>query len=273
MENSEVVFDTTTFTRTATLFTRKRKVFTPETVEALAGDVLRRLANGGQRRDVREPPAITETSMAAFCEALIQSDPEIALRFIEERRAEGLTRMGVYLGYVCSAARRLGEGWENDTLSFVDVTTGTGHLYALMRAMRGERAAPFVGRDAKRAALFATVPGENHGIGVTVASDVFRERGWDIDLQIGKDHESLVERVERTRPHIVGVSLSTEDRFDALVRLVMAIRLAVPDAIIGVAPREGLDRQKVRDLVDMDLLFDGAVGACAQLEEMIGLRD
>ena len=275
MENSEVVFDAATFTRTATLFTRKRKVFAPETVEALAGDVLRRLANGGQqRRDAsRVPPAITEASMAAFCEALIQADAGIALRFIEERRTEGLTRMGVYLGYVCTAARRLGEGWENDTLSFIDVTTGTGHLYALMRAMRDERAVPFVGRDTKRSALFATVPGEDHGIGVTVASDVFRERGWDIDLQIGKDHDSLVGRVERTRPHIIGVSLSTEDRFDALVRLVLAMRLAAPHAIIGIAPREGLDRQKVRELVDVDLLFDGAVGACTQLEEMIGLRD
>lgn len=273
MEHQTVTFDPELFTRAASLFVLKRKALPSEVVEALAGDVLRRLATGTERGRSGQIPLISDENIATFCTALVASSPEPALRFIEARRKEGLTRMGIYLGYVCTAARRLGESWERDELSFVDVTTGTGHLYALMRALRAEQPVQTGAFDARRYALFATVPGEKHGIGITVAADVFRERGWEIDLQIGSDHASLVAQVERTDPRIIGLSLSTEARLDSLARLVVALRLVVPQAVIGVACGDGLDGQKVRDLVDIDLIFDGAVAACADLERLIEMHD
>jgi methanogenic corrinoid protein MtbC1 len=272
MDNPEAAFDPDLFTRTASRFVLKRKVFPPDAVEALAGDVLRRLAGGARGAGPFAAAAIRDEDIEAFCAVLIRPGPEAALRYIEARRAEGVTRMGVYLGYICAAARRLGAGWERDEYSFLDVTTGTGHLYALMRALRAERppgSAPF---DARRHALFATVPGEDHSIGITVAADMFRERGWEIDLVTGADHDSLIAQVERAAPAVIGLSLSTEARFGALARLVVAMRLAAPDAIIGVAPAEGLDSDRIIEIVDVDILFGGAVSACADLERMIDAR-
>lgn len=273
MDNSEAAFDPDLFTRTASRFVLKRAVFPPDAVEALAGDVLRRLAGTAPWPGPFVPPVIHDEDIDAFCQALIQPASEASLRYIEARRAEGVTRMGVYLGYICAAARRLGEGWDRDEYSFLDVTTGTGHLYALMRALRAERPPGAVPFDARRHALFATVPGEDHSIGITVAADMFRERGWEIDLMTGVDHESLIAQVERSAPGIIGLSLSTEDRFDALARLVVAMRLVAPEAIIGVAPAEGLDGGKVTEIADIDMLFGGAVSACAELERMIDARD
>src|SRR6056297_1319658 len=272
MDNPEAAFDPELFTRTASRFVLKRTVFPAAAVEALAGDVLRHLAGPPERQVAFEIPEIGETDIAAFCTALVRPGPETALRYIEARRAEGVTRMGVYLGYICAAARRLGAGWERDEYSFLDVTTGTGHLYALMRALRAERPpgdAPF---DTRRYALFATVPGEDHSIGITVAADLFRERGWEIDLVTGADHERLIAQVGRTAPRIIGLSLTTEARFDALARLVVAMRLAAPEAIIGVAAAEGLDGDRITEVVDIDLLFGGAVAACAHLERLIEAR-
>ena len=272
MEMRQVAFDPERFTQTASLFVQKRQAFPADAVEQLAGDVLRRLALAGGQAGSADNPVISAERIDAFCEALIAPSTETALRFIEARRAEGLTRMGVYLGYVCAAARRLGEGWEQDEYSFLDVTTGTGHLYALMRALRAEAQDEQDIGDARKAALFATVPGENHGIGITVAADVFRERGWEIDLQIGCDHDSLVDRVERKGQRIIGLSLSTEARYDALARLVVAMRLAAPHAIIGVAGGDGVDPSVLRRLVDIDLVFESAVGACDLLEDRIAPR-
>jgi len=269
MNVTQVEFDAERFTQTASLFVQKRQAFSTDAVEQLAGDVLRRLAASGAQSESAAYPVISAEKIDAFCEALIAPSTETALRFIEERRAEGLTRMGVYLGYVCAAARRLGEGWDNDEYSFLDVTTGSGHLYALMRALRAERPDAHDPADIHRSALFATVPGEDHGIGVTVAADVFRERGWEIDLRIGCDHDSLVERAEHTRPRVVGLSLTTEARFDALARLVVAMRLAAPQSKIGVACGKGVDEDNLPRLVDLDLVFDSAVGACDSLEELI----
>lgn len=272
MGNQGVSFDTELFTRTATLFTLKRDILEPCALEALANEVLRRLASGAKRQIQTKDQIISEESVAEFCKVLVLPGPEAALRFIEDRRAEGVTRHEVYIGYICSAARQLGEDWEDGRLASYEVTIGTGHLYSLMRALRTERTTASRAFDSQRCALFAAVPGEDHGIGITVAADLFRENGWEIDLQIGTDHEKLIAHVERTEPDIIGLSLSTEGRLDSLVRLVVAIRLILPHAIIGVAPGTDIKANRIRRLVDIDLIFTGADSACADLERMIRSR-
>ena len=272
MGSQDASFDAELFARTASLFAVKRTALPPDAVETLASDIVRRLAFEVRQRPRFEDPVISEENIASFCDALVQSTPTAALRFIEERRAEGVTRQDVYLGYICAAARRLGEEWDENRLSFLEVTLGTGHLYALMRGLRTEGAAVRPTLDARRCALFATVPGEDHGIGITVAADLFRDAGWDIDLKIGTDHDDLMAHVELTRPAIIGLSLSTVNRLEDLMRLVVAVRIVVPHAIIGVAPAARIDEDRVRNLVDIDLLFRDAREACAELERLIRLR-
>ncbi|MFP4044894.1 MAG: B12-binding domain-containing protein [Rhodosalinus sp.] len=267
------MFDAEVFSRTASLFATKRKAFAEDAVELLAGDIMRRLASARPHDPGFEAPEISDDSIAAFCETLIRPTPDAALRFIEDRRAEGVTRQGVYLGYIVAAARSLGQGWDEDRYSFLDVTYGTGHLYALMRALRAETYGARPAVDGRRCALFATVPGEDHGIGITVAADLFREAGWEIDLRTDTDHDELIAHVEHTQPHIIGLSLSTEQRLDALVRLVVAMRITVPSAIIGVAPATNVSAERLRDLVDIDLVFEDAPSACRDLERLVRLRD
>lgn len=272
MGKPDLSFDAEIFSRTASLFATKRDAFAPDAVEALAGDIVRRLARGRATQPAFDTPEISDESIAAFCDALVQPDPDAALRFIEDRRAEGVTRQGVYLGYITAAARCLGEGWDADRLSFFQVTCGTGHLYALMRALRAENASARPAFDGQRCALFATVPGEDHGIGITVAADLFREAGWDIDLQTGTDHDDLIAHVERTQPHIIGLSLSTEHRLDALVRLVVAMRIVKPHAIIGVAPAWSIAAKRLHELLDIDLVFGDATSAFSELDRLMQLR-
>jgi methanogenic corrinoid protein MtbC1 len=272
MGRQAVGFDPEAFSRTASLFETKRRGFPPEAIETLADDIVRGLARMQVNQPRFDAASISEESLAAFCDALVMPDTRAALDFIEARRAEGVTRQDVYLGYIAAAARRLGEGWESDRLSFVDVAYGTGHLYALMRALRAERPSGSASMDARKQALFATVPGEDHGIGITLAADLFRDEGWEIDLKIDTDHDALLAHVEATRPHIVGLSLSTDRRLDALVRLVVGLRIRLPEAIIGVAPAGDLKGARIQRLVDIDLVFDDAPTACADLARLMALR-
>jgi hypothetical protein len=166
----------------------------------------------------------------------------------------------------------LGEGWETDRLSFLEVTYGTGHLYALMRALRAERPVTSAPTNMKKHALFATVPGEDHGIGVTMAADLFRENGWEIDLKTDTDHDALLAYIEATRPVIIGLSLSSDRRLDALVRLVVAIRICLPEVIIGVAPGDDLQPDRILKLADIDLMFDDVTRARTDLVRLVELR-
>lgn len=271
MKRELALLDTDVFVRTTSRFASKRAALAPEAVKAVASDIVRRLAVTPFVEPPLDVPDISETDLTAFCDALVDLEPDAALRFIEARRAEGMSRQGVYVGYIPGGARLLGERWEKDELTFLQVTCGTGHLYALMRALRAEL--PLSRKfDSRRVALFATVPGEDHGLGITVAADVFRDAGWEIDLETGTDHVGLVAHVERTLPHIIGLSLSTKQRLDSLVRLVVAMRLVVPDAIIGVATSSSFDADRLHDLVDIDLVFTDASSAQRELDRLIRLR-
>lgn len=234
---------------------------------------MRRLAYAKSSELDFDYAAISSDNIAAFCEVLIQPTPDAALRFIEKRRAEGVTRQGVYLGYITSAAHSLGKGWETDKYSFSDVTYATGHLYALMRAMRAEGPAKQPVFDGNRFALFATVPGEKPDIGIAVVADMLREVGWEIDLQTRTEHDALVARVEKTRPHIIGLSLSNVQRLDALVRLVVSSRIVMPDCIIGIAPAANIDAAQLHSLADIDFVFKDVRTACNELNRLIVPND
>lgn len=273
MKRELALLDRKVFEHATSLFLYKRETLPPEAVEAVASDIVRRLTQLPKVARAVEVPNITQAEIAAFCDVLIKPDRDAALQFIEDRRAEGVSRQGIYLGYIPGGARCLGDRWDRDELSFLQVTTGSGHLYALMRAL-GNELRPLQRKvDKDRAALFATVPGEDHGIGITVAAGIFRDAGWEIDLRTGLDHDQLVAHVEYTLPRIIGLSLSTERRLDALVRLVVAIRLIVPDAILGVAASTIVSETSLYELVDIDLVFADAATACQKLEQLLRHQD
>jgi methanogenic corrinoid protein MtbC1 len=244
----------------------------PRAVEALADSVVRRLACTALPATRMDEAAVREDLLEAFCAALVRPGPGAAHQFIADRRAEGVSREALYLGYICAAARRLGEGWDENRLTFMDVTNGTGHLHDLMRTLRAESPSVRFAFDARRTALFATVPGEDHSIGITVAAELFRGTGWDIDLRISTNHDGLIAHVDRTKPSIIGLSLSTARRLDDLSRLVSSMRDLVPLAVIAVAPGAALDEGEIRALVDIDLVFRDARSACAELERLVRLR-
>ncbi|MFN3608836.1 MAG: B12-binding domain-containing protein [Hyphomonas sp.] len=271
MAKQEASVDPQLYERAVSLFATKRSALPPETVSLLANDIVRRLARAIEQVPTQEVPEISGASLAAFCETLVHADPAAALSFISARRAEGVSRDGIYFGYISAAARQLGDLWDEDLLSFVDVTVGTGHLYALLRALRAEGSFGRPAFDVRRYAVFATVPGEDHGIGITIAADLFREAGWEIDLHTVTDHESLLTHMERAAPTVIGLSLSTEHRLDELMRLVVAIRIAMPHVIIGVAPGSSLDERRLTSLVDIDLVIRDVHSSRAELERRIAL--
>ena len=91
MGKPQAAFDTEVFSRTTSLFASKRDTFPPDAVQALAGDIARRLVSANLLGPGFDIPVIPEEDISAFCDALIQPDPQASLHFIENRRADGLT--------------------------------------------------------------------------------------------------------------------------------------------------------------------------------------
>jgi methanogenic corrinoid protein MtbC1 len=255
--------------RAASVFSAKATVLDPSTLQALAGDVLRHVAGRAQSTRQAASASPPDSRLSEFCATLLGPGHELPLRFLEARKAEGASFDALCLDYLGAAAVWMGRAWDEDRLSFLEVTVAVGRLYALMRAMRDPMQPVGPASGTPRRALFASVPGEDHRLGITLAADMFRTGGWDVELLTGCDHDTLVATAERLRPPVIGLSLSSEDRLAALARLVVALRLVASGSILAVAPPATMDDAAVAAVIDTDLVIRDATIARAALDERL----
>ena len=240
-------------------------------IRMLASEVIVRLAD----RFPPVQPAVTgqpsEAEIVAFADSLLSAEPEAGLSIILGLRDKGVSRDDLYMNYVAMAARRLGERWDSDEIPFTDVTIAVGRLYVIMRALRPAFVPVNIDAADKRGALFASAPGEDHTLGVTMAADMFRENGWNIDLQVGLDHEALVEIVSSHFYPVIGLSASSERMIVPLSRLIASIRITSPaSAVVGSGELVAIEPE-LATIVDADGALSSSVDAMAEVERLIDL--
>lgn len=204
-----------------------------EVFAELAREVIRRLSEhpAGAIDYISFP---TEAKIDELARALIAPEPDAGIAFIERIRAQGASVETVYLAYLAQAARTLGAWWEEDEISFPDVTLATGHIYAVMRGLR-----PMLDPEAlvrsSPSAFFTAVPGENHLLGLSMAADLYRKNGWDIALKRDMDHDEIVQYAAISGHALIGLSAGGEHSVAPLARLIIALRISAPKATIMVS--------------------------------------
>jgi MerR family transcriptional regulator, light-induced transcriptional regulator len=208
-----------------------------------------------------------EREIDALCAALLSDDQAAAATFIENAQRKGSSYQALCQSYLGAAAQRMGEWWENDQVSFYRVTIAAGRIYAILRVLRLERPTPTA--DLRRAAVFASVPGENHTLGITIATDLARDRGWDVELFVGLPHDELVHELEQRRPAIVGLSASGKRSMPALTRLIVALRISNPGARILVCGQIANSNLSLVGVTGADAAALDFQGAITQMERLL----
>ncbi|MDX8353303.1 cobalamin-binding protein [Cognatiyoonia sp. IB215182] len=230
----EGAFDRSEYDRADQQFRLAKQKLPREAVNDLAREVVRRLRFRMPRTMRKEDlPGVAEIDL--LCSALLSPNEDAADQLIMAARRDGVDVDAIYLGYVAGAARRLGEMWDADEVSFIDVTLGCAKLYRIIRGLRHIVAPGIVfGRDEKPA-LFALVPGETHTLGIEMATDLFRREGWDVDMMVGLDHEVLVDQAEHRSYQAIVLVANSDGMMQPLIRLILALRITQPLAHIVVA--------------------------------------
>lgn len=204
---------------------RRAKALPEEKLESLAREALKRLA---AKRDGCDAPnsGPSQRNLVSLCNALISDDETAAADVIFALNARAIPPETVYLKYLAAAARLLGQWWDEDRIGLWQVTIGTGRLLAIMRSMAHLfEPAP---RPQHKTAVFASMPGEQHVLGVFMAADIFRKEGWNISVKAGLEHDQLVAEMEHAPSDLFGLSLGGAHALDALSKLVIALRLVRP---------------------------------------------
>ena len=99
----------------------------------------------------------------------------------------------------------MGRAWEDDTLSFSDVTIAMCRLHQTFRALTYSDSLGQAGAPAGRA-LFATACADQHIFGVLIVSEFFRRAGWHVWNEPGATIEQLEHVVARERYDVIGLS-------------------------------------------------------------------
>jgi methanogenic corrinoid protein MtbC1 len=227
---------------------RQLKARLPETsVELLAREVIRRLSEEAELASIQSP---NNAQITNLCDALICEDDHAGADFIQDAQDEGATFRSLYLNYLAPAAHMLGKWWEEDRVSFVDVTLGTSRMYAIMRALRAQL--PQAALISNKEAVFASVPGEEHLVGLRMAADLFRKDGWDIQLLVGRTHDELVAEITASEVVIIGLTASSDRILEALSKLVIALRINNPSVTIFVGGNIVAELHDTVSLLDVD---------------------
>jgi methanogenic corrinoid protein MtbC1 len=239
----------------------QRAVLPDRAVQLLADEVVTRLADR-LKPDI-DPARVTRgVPIDDFCRALMSQDADAAMAMVRQERLDGMPIEAIYLSTLAAAAERLGEWWVEDRVSFPQMSVAAGRIFEIMRHLRRMIPPPRDDIGPERQALFATVPGELHTMGATMAADLFRNRGWEIDLRVGYEHEELMQAVANRSYRVIGLSAGGVAGVVPLARCVVAFRITHPTARIFVSGAVVTEVPGINDIVGVD-------GVATQVEETV----
>jgi len=231
---------------------RRGEQLPPAALRVLAREVILRVSRGESTHPQAPTDRPSNAAIELLCDALLSGQDMAAAELVHAERRSGMAADTIYHHYIAEAVRRLGERWERDETSAAQVILGAGRVYAILRDLRAVFLTERLTAPPGAEAVFASVPGEVHGIGATIAADALRRKGWDIALRLGLDHNALVEEIARMQPTMVGLSASLPDKTFAIARLIVALRVRCPQVWVLIGGPIVAHDPEIATLVDAD---------------------
>jgi diguanylate cyclase (GGDEF)-like protein len=174
---------------------------------------------------------------------------------------------GLYQRVIAPAMWRIGELWEQGAISVADEHLATALTHQTMAGVYG----PSLGHKVMPGRiLMAAVEGEQHALGLRMATDVVELAGYET-IYLGADvpTDDLLQAVAARSPDLVGLSATMPSSVQTLDRAITEIQRVNPSLIVliggqGVRPRERNDGAVlVRDLEQLLGMVEAALDVTA----------
>ena len=169
-----------------------------------------------------------------FLDLVRTSDMDVLLGFIGRLQLNGMCIESVWLDMLAPVARILGEMWENDECDFLEVTVCTWRLHLILRSTSLPDQSVEAMRAPNRRILVASLPGEQHSLGLALVEACLRRAGWHVWSWPGASYRDLIGLVRSEWFSIVGISSSDTERMDEMARTVRGVRKSSLNKTLGV---------------------------------------
>lgn len=187
---------------------------------AFASDVVALLLTRGTDR----PAVLDDALLQRFMSVILSSDVQKVSDLRQEFRRLRVTPNALAEIYIPEAARRFGEAWLADRMSFCEVTMGSARLQAVLR----ELTSGFFDEEhlpSEKGTVLVVVPQEDqHTLGGLSLAWQLRRRGISVCLQIAPSLPHLHRLAANRRFDGVFVSASSDRYVPALKTLVNALK-------------------------------------------------
>jgi len=166
------------------------------------------------------PIAPSET----FFQAFAFGDEFDRYQAFEKLRQNGLTDDDLIDLVIPETARRIGELWTRDEMSFGQVTIAATHLQELVRTISGnpDRLATTI--PLGLSILIVIPAGETHTMGAFVAADQFRRLGLMVHLAICQTPAEIANVVKNQNFAMIGISSASRRRLQEITDIVKCVR-------------------------------------------------
>ena len=173
---------------------------------------------------VKEKVSLKNVAVSDFIKLATQDDPAAAIDYVRHLMFSGVPFQDVLLELMAPAARVLGERWEEDQASFVEVALGVSRMHRILREFDGVPSHLWSNAGFGRHALLLPTPGEKHSFGLRLVQEFLLRESWTVTNNPVDDVEELGALVAQEHFDIVGLSLSGQTVLEPFLESIRVIR-------------------------------------------------
>jgi len=168
----------------------------------------------------------TQTELEAFAELCLHGTTDTAIAFVDSLTKRHVSHEDIFLHLIAPAARLLGEGWEEDRVDFAEVTLGLMQLQQITHHLGYEYQDGPQKPGPVRRVMFASAPGSQHVLGLSIVSEFFRKDGWQVVVEIAPSLTELCHAAHNEWFDLIGFSVGLVEQIDTLPDLITRVRQA-----------------------------------------------
>ncbi len=162
-----------------------------------------------------------------FCERLTRTPVVPSEKLLKQMMRLGNDMRDVYLHVLPQAARRFGELWDENRISYASVQLAMFRIEGFLELVPPP--AVTIITQTTRQAVVACVPGDVHTLGAKIAADLLRAKGWDIELKSKSTYSKLMVDIDQSPASVLALSIGSDTAISVLQKIVNTTRVIRPD--------------------------------------------
>ena len=178
---------------------------------------------GGKSFD--DKPALDQIQIARLADASLHSI-EKTRQILRAWHRQGHLLADIYIGGIAPAARLIGERWLADQFDFVHCTIAHSRLHQILYEFSAEFLSEAYAEPNGLSLLLMSEPGSQHGLGVFMVSEFFRQAGWTVTLAAPQDIAEFKRHFHSDWFDAVALSISTERHLDAVSKALAELQVS-----------------------------------------------